>query len=157
MNSGRLLALLILLFGAGYLWMAMQIGQPTMMAVVGPRVFPLAIGIGLVVSALWLFGWPGAVAAAQEGATADTVSAPFTFDWLRAGLLLLFLSVYLLLYRPLGYILSTALFMLSATQLLGERATLWRDLITAVLLTIVTSFVFARLLGINLPAGLVGW
>ena len=157
MNSGRLFALVILLFGAVYLWLALQIGQPTMMAVVGPRVFPLAIGAGLVVSAVWLFGWPGAIEHAQPDSTSSEVAAPVAFDWLRVALLLLMLLAYLLLYRPLGYILSTALFMAAATQILGERATLWRDLITAVLLAVVISFVFARLLGINLPAGLAGW
>ena len=156
MNSGRLFAVVILLFGAVYLWMALQIGQPTMMAVVGPRVFPLAIGTGLVISALWLFGWPGAVESSGDRTTSEA-AAPVTFDWLRAGLLLLILCAYLLLYRPLGYILSTALFMVAATQVLGERATLWRDLLTALLLAAVISFVFAQLLGINLPVGLVGW
>jgi putative tricarboxylic transport membrane protein len=153
MNPNRLFALVILLFAVGYLAMATQITQPNAVAAVGPRVFPVAIGIGLVCSGLWLFGWPGAVEAVAEGESAAVVS----FDWLRVVSLLLLLIGYIALFRPLGYILSTTIFMFAGVQLLGDRATLLRDLLTSVLLIAAISFVFARLLGINLPDGLLGW
>ena len=107
----------------------------------------------LVCSGLWLFGWPGAVEAVAEGESAAVVS----FDWLRVVSLLLLLIGYIALFRPLGYILSTTIFMFAGVQLLGDRATLLRDLLTSVLLIAAISFVFARLLGINLPDGLLGW
>ena len=157
MRQSRLLALLILLFGVGYLWVATQITQPHTVSAVGPRIFPLAIGIGIILSAFWLFGWPGSQDDLIGGVSVPEQTEAVTFDWRRVFGLLLLLIGYIVVYRPLGYILSTVLFTFGGSQLLGERTTIRRDLLIALLLTVVISFVFARLLGINLPEGLVGW
>ena len=65
--------------------------------------------------------------------------------------------VYVLIFRPLGFILSTALMMVAGAQILGDRGHLLRDLIVGVGLAITVAFVFGRLLNINLPPGLVGF
>ena len=67
---------------------------------------------------------------------------------------LVFLA-YLLLLEPVGYLLATVAFITVEARLLGSRAWL-RDLIVSVVITASVYTVFNLLLGIRLPAGLIG-
>lgn len=150
MARTRLVALVIVLVGVAYLWGAGQIKESVTYAAVGPRFFPIAIGVGVVVSGLWLFAVPGVVAAAN-GQLAPAL------DWLRLVGILLIMLCYLATFRTVGFLLGSIVLIFVGSQLLGERRYLVRDLLSSVVLVTITSFVFTQLLGINLPAGLLGW
>ena len=60
MRAIRWVALIIIVFGAAYLWGALQIRETTTYSAVGPRFFPNALGIGIMLSGVWLFLMPGA-------------------------------------------------------------------------------------------------
>lgn len=150
MAAIRWVALIIILFGLGYLWAGLQIRETTTYSAVGPRFFPNALGIGIVLSGAWLFLMPGAAPAPD---TPETLP----LDWLSLGLMVGAVLVYVLVFRPLGYIAATALMMLAGAQILGERGHLLRDAIIGVVLAVTVAFVFGRLLNIDLPAGLVGF
>ena len=64
---------------------------------------------------------------------------------------------YVFFFQSLGYIVATALMMMAGAQILGERHHLLRDAIVGVTLAVSVSFVFGRLLNINLPPGLFGF
>ena len=115
----------------------------------GPRFFPNALGIGIILSGLWLFVMPGAPPAPD---TPETL----VLDWLSLGLMAGAVLLYVLAFRPLGYIVSTTLMMLAGAQILGERGHLVRDSIISVGLAVTIAFVFGRLLNIDLPPGLLG-
>lgn len=150
MSANRWAALLIIAFGAAYLWGATLIRESTTYAAVGPRFFPNAIGIGIVLSGIWLFLMPG---------PPPEPDAPqlIPLDWLSIGLMFALVVGYILIFKRVGYILSTTLLMLIGAQILGDRGHLLRDAIIAVLMAVTINFVFARLLGINLPEGLIGF
>lgn len=149
MRAIRWVALIIILFGAAYLWAGLQIRETTTYSAVGPRFFPNALGIGIILSGLWLFVMPGAPPAPD---TPETL----VLDWLSLGLMAGAVLLYVLAFRPLGYILSTTLMMLAGAQILGERGHLVRDSIISVGLAVTIAFVFGRLLNIDLPPGLLG-
>ena len=67
------------------------------------------------------------------------------------------LVAYILAFRPLGFIISTALMVVAGSQILGDRHHLLRDAIIGVVLAVTVAFVFGRLLNINLPPGLFGF
>jgi putative tricarboxylic transport membrane protein len=150
MARTRFVALVIVLLGLGYLWGAWQIKESATYAAIGPRFFPIAIAIGIVISGLWLFAVPGAVAAA------NALLVP-KLDWLRLAGILLLMVLYLFSFRTVGFLLASVVLLFVGSQLMGERRHLMRDALSAILLATATSFVFTRLLGINLPTGLLGW
>ncbi len=150
MRPIRWVALAIILFALAFLWQATLIRGTSTYAAVGARAFPYATGVGMLLSGVWLFLLPGA----QPGPDAPE---RVQLDWLRLLLLLVTVVVYVYLFRTLGYIVSTALMLLAGAQILGERRHLLRDLLIGVVLAVVLNYAFARLLGINLPEGLIGF
>lgn len=146
----RLVALVIILLGMVYLWGALQIRESATYAAIGPRFFPIAIAIGVIVSGIWLFLAPGAVAVANE----QLVPA---IDWVRLMGILVLMVLYVYSFRRVGFILTSSGLIFLGGQLLGERRHLLRDALSAIVLVTVTSYVFTQLLGIQLPAGLLGW
>lgn len=150
MRAIRWVALIIIAFGAAYLWGALQIRESTTYSAVGPRFFPNALGLGIVLSGVWLFLMPGAPPAPDAPERTP-------LDWLSLGLLAAAVIAYVLIFRPLGYIIATALLMVAGAQILGDRDHLLRDAIIGVTLAVTVAFVFGRLLNINLPPGLFGF
>ncbi len=150
MRAIRWVALTIILFGFGYLWAGLQIREATTYSAVGPRFFPTALGIGIVLSGGWLFLMPGAPPVPD---TPETMP----LDWLSLGLMVGAVLAYVLVFRPLGYIIATALMTLAGAQILGERGHLVRDSIISVAMAVTIAFVFGRLLNIDLPSGLLGF
>jgi putative tricarboxylic transport membrane protein len=132
------------------LWGAGQIKESATYAAVGPRFFPMAIGVGVVLSGLWLFVAPGAVEVANEQLTP-------ALDWRRVVGILGLMVAYLATFRTVGFLLTSMALIFLGSQLLGERRHLLRDALSAILLVTLTSFVFTQLLGIHLPVGLLGW
>jgi putative tricarboxylic transport membrane protein len=144
MTQGRSLAVALVVFSAGYLIAAFQISEPAgQYATIGPRAFPIAIGIGLLACAVWV------------GLTSSARRDLSSIDWRVVAMSALAFLVYLVLLEPVGYLLTTVVFIATESRLLGSRA--WvRDLIVSVIMTASVYTVFTLLLGIRLPVGLIG-
>ena len=144
MRQDRSLAAVLVVLSAGYLAAAFLVSEPGgQYAAIGPRAFPIAIGIGLVACSLWV------------GLTATELRELPSIDWRVAAMSALIFLAYLLLLEPVGYLLATVAFITVEARLLGSRAWL-RDLIVSVVISASVYTVFNLLLGIRLPAGLIG-
>ena len=181
-NDERRLGAGLLALGAGYLAAAFLISEPEGgYAAVGPRVFPIGIGIALVAAALsTAFRAHGAAGAPSSGAAeAQAVPAraqapapaageakaqaapaagatPPAADWRAAAPSVLLFLAYIVLLEPLGYLPATTAFITLEARLLGSRR--WgRDLGAALVVAFSVYALFSLLLGLRLPAGfLVG-
>ncbi|MFI7227662.1 tripartite tricarboxylate transporter TctB family protein [Nonomuraea angiospora] len=144
---------------------------------VGPRAFPLLVGVGLAVVSI-----VGVVQAFRPGtrepdatppapATAGTVDVGIGVGvglsadggggeasekphWPSVLLLIGSLAAYALLLVPAGYWQATTAFFVAVARVLGSRR-LVRDVLVGLALALATYFLFDRLLGISLPPGLV--
>ena len=58
----------------------------------------------------------------------------------------------IVLWRPLGFILTAALFLVAGAWVLGSRSPI-RDILAGVLVAVGTYALFTRLLGLELPTG----
>ena len=162
MNEARTLGAGLLTLGAAYLAAAFLISEPEGgYAAVGPRVFPIAIGIALVAVALWTaFRAHGAAGAPSSGpAKARAAPAPdadsSAADWRSAAPSTLLFLAYIALIEPLGYLLATTAFIALEARLLGSRR--WgRDLLAALAVTVSVYVLFNLVLGLRLPGGLLG-
>ncbi len=145
MHSDRRLALGLLAASAGYLAAASTIASPEGGYVtVGPRVFPLGIGVGLAAVALRIGLRPDPRDPAAPAA-----------DWRAAAPSALCFLAYMLLLERAGYLLSTTAFVAVEARLLGSRH--WRrDLAAAIVIAVSVYALFGSLLGIRLPPGLLG-
>ncbi len=144
MKPTRSLAAVLFVLSVGYLVGAFLISEPgSAYAAIGPRAFPLAVGIGLVVCSVWV---------GLSGHEPD--EAPSVDGRVAAGSMFAFFA-YLSVLEPVGYVLATVAFITIESRLLGSRAWL-RDLVVSVCITVSIYAVFNLILGIRLPAGLIG-
>jgi putative tricarboxylic transport membrane protein len=141
---------LVTLFGAWVIWQATLLREGPGYAAVGPKTFPLIVGVGMVLTGLALM-WVH-IAGAPDGGPDETGDAERRTDWRTLLLVGAFLAGYVVLYLPLGFVVSSVLFVPACGRALGSRSP-GRDVIVAVGLALVTYFVFTRLLGLELPGG----
>ena len=148
--------------GGGYLAAAFLISEPEGgYAAVGPRVFPIVIGIALLTVALRTAfrSHGGAGARSSDPKKAQTVPAPASdappADWRAAAPGALVFLAYILLLEPLGYLPATTGFIALEARLLGSRR--WgRDLLAALVVSVSVYALFSLALGLRLPAGFLG-
>ncbi|MEU8396410.1 tripartite tricarboxylate transporter TctB family protein [Nonomuraea sp. NPDC048892] len=150
---------------------AFSIPQGTGYQTVGPRAFPLLVGVGLaVVSVIGVIqafrpgSTPGEVAAGSVASGEDTSGEVAPGEdasvedgethWPSVLMLLGALAAYALLLVPAGYWQATTLFFVAVARVLGSRR-LVRDVLAGLVLALATYFLFDRLLGITLPPGLI--
>ena len=140
MKSDRILAPSLFVFGSGYLILTCLIPEPSGgYAAIGPRAFPVAVGIALVACSLW-------IGASRAGALAKNMPVRWRFFALSA---LTFLA-YILLLEPIGYLLTTVGLITLESRLLGSRS--WaRNLAVGCAITASIYGVFNLLLEIPLP------
>src|SRR3712207_652564 len=99
MRVERALGALIVLIGAAYVAGALAINQPPAYAAVGPRTIPIGVGLGIIVSGIWLALAPGQ----EPGPTSDQRIA---LDWRLVGMVTLLLLGYAVALRWLGFVLT---------------------------------------------------
>ena len=118
---------------------------------VGPATVPLAVGCGLVVVAVLLSVdvLRGGRGEAEAGEDVDLTEPA---DWRTVLLLAGVFLGFAVLIGPVGFPVAGALLFWGAAYALGSRHWL-RDPLIALGLSVVTYLIFARGLGIGLPAG----
>ena len=118
----------------------------------GPGFLPLWLSLALMVTGgmLTIKGiWPGPLPKAE-------VIWPGRIAWKRNGILLSALAISFLLLDPLGFLVTTALFVAAVAYGLGTRS--WRILASLPPLTAIVLYgVFAVWLRVPLPRGILAF
>lgn len=146
-------ALLIVSLGVVGFVAGAGIQTPPSASDIGPRAFPFVVsGFLLVVGSLLVIQvLRGKRGAADEGEDVDLEAGT---DWVTVGKLAGFILLHAFLIVPLGWPIAAAILFFGAAWSLGARP--WfRNLIIAIVLALVLQFVFAGLLGVSLPTGLL--
>ncbi|BBX69696.1 tripartite tricarboxylate transporter TctB family protein [Mycolicibacterium psychrotolerans] len=120
---------------------------------VGPRLFPIAIGVGLLVMAVVL-----AVAIPRglrgEADAGEDIDPDMPSDWRTVGLLVGLFVLLIVLVEPLGWAIAGALFFAGCATVLGSRHYV-RNIAIGAVLALGTFYAFYSGLGIPLPAGIL--
>lgn len=152
-NADVLVGGVVLAFAVFYLVASLQIPPSSFTnAAVGPRVMPIAIGIALALAAVALIA--RSLRGPPERTEVPREETPPQSP-VRFAVIVGLLVAYILLFLPLGYVLSTFLFILSVTMYL-ERGHPVRNVIYALVFSLVVYFVFTALLGVALPQSPLG-
>ena len=120
---------------------------------VGPKLFPVAIGVVLIMLAVILaIAIPrGSVGEADAG---EDVDPNMPGDWRTVGLLVAVFVGLILLVNPLGWVITGTLFFAGAATILGSRHYI-RNIAIGLVLALVSFYGFYSGLGIPLPAGVL--
>jgi putative tricarboxylic transport membrane protein len=125
---------------------SLDIGDP-----LGPRAFPILIGVCLLVaSGLLVLETKQARQPAAAGALARLFMDRKVLGTLAA------MIVFALVFETLGYLLSIALFMLALTTMIHRGHHLLNAAVS-IGFTVVSYLLFDKLLGVLLPQGLLGF
>ncbi|CAN5323751.1 tripartite tricarboxylate transporter TctB family protein [soil metagenome] len=120
---------------------------------VGPRLFPLVIGIGLIVLGIIL-----AIAIPRgsrgEADAGEDVDPNMPSDWRTVGLLIALFVAMIVLVNPLGWVITSSLFFACAATILGSKHYV-RNVLIGVVLALASFYAFYSGLGIPLPAGIL--
>lgn len=128
-----------------------RITVPLSANVVGPRVFPYAVGAALVACGLVVLvgALRGRRAEPEAGEDVDTAAST---DWLTLAKVVGAFGVHVLLVDRLGWALAGALLFAGVAWALGARW--WKGLLIGLLLGFTVQIAFVDGLGVSLPAGL---
>jgi putative tricarboxylic transport membrane protein len=120
---------------------------------VGPKPMPILLGVLLIVVAAF-YAVDVARGGAGEAEEGEDVDLSTSVDWRTIGMLIAAFAVNALLIEPLGWVISGALLFWGSAFALGNRHHV-RGLVAGVALSLITFYVFAIGLGVNLPAGIL--
>jgi putative tricarboxylic transport membrane protein len=112
-----------------------------------PGFFPFLVGFGIIALSLILLaqGWLGRTTASKAYGR-----------WQRPLIMVAGLAVYSIILDPLGYILSTIFIAAITLRILGVMS--WKVIgASSVVLSVLVYFLFTRLLGVELPAGVLSF
>jgi putative tricarboxylic transport membrane protein len=120
---------------------------------VGPKLFPMVIGIAaLVLAAILAVAIPrGSKGEADAGEDIDPGSPA---DWRTVGLLVALFVAMILLVNPLGWVIMGTVFFGGAATILGSRHYV-RNFVIGLALSLASFYAFYSGLGIPLPAGIL--
>lgn len=120
---------------------------------VGPRFFPMTIGVGLLMMSVVLAvaiprGYRG------EADAGEDIDPDMPSDWRTVGLLVGLFVGLIAFVTPLGWVITSALFFAGCATVLGSRHYV-RNLAIGVVLAVASFYAFYSGLGIPLPAGIL--
>lgn len=161
MKQDRIASIVFVLLALTYLTLAfVTIPKPSVLQILGPDVFPKAIGLAmLVLSGLYaLQSFRGMVHEDETRAVIigaeEKVGSPI--DLKTLGVMLILMLLYVFAFEPLGYPIATFLMFVTGIFILDRRH--WvRDTIIAAIASFGFYFVFSFALRVQLPAGPLKW
>jgi putative tricarboxylic transport membrane protein len=155
--ANRIFAICIVFLGAGYLystWLikSIRIGDP-----VGPKVFPIIVGIGIILSALGLLfeSWREARSAkTRDEATKAEGPSPHNIPAVAA--VIAWMALYVILMEPLGFMIACTTFLLGMMAYFHRNH--WAtNIAVSVIFSVTIYTVLTKLLQAPLPPGILSF
>ncbi len=140
----------VVLLGAMTLVGATRITVPLSSNVVGPRVFPYAVGVALLVSGVFVLvdALRGRLGAPEEG---EDVDADAPTDWLTLAKIFASFAVHIAVVDVVGWALAGALLFTLVAWSLG--ANILKAAVAGLIIGFAVQALFVTALGVSLPAG----
>jgi putative tricarboxylic transport membrane protein len=150
--TDRIVFVSILILAGVYFWATSQIPTLEIGDPLGPKAFPRLLGVGLLISAAMLLA---EIIKAGKSAPASTSSEPEEASTYKiVAAVVVATGIYFALFEPLGYAVSTTLFLLAMTHFFNKGKML-TNVVTSILYGFISYYVFTKALGVNLPRGIL--
>jgi putative tricarboxylic transport membrane protein len=149
--ADRIIVICCLLLSAIYLYATSQIPSIEMMDPLGPKAFPVLLGIGMLVVASLL------ILEMRRGADIPVSKVPpqNLRHWLVISSVIGWIALYFAALQPLGYMIDTSVFLLGMMAYFN-RGKWMANILTALLFSIGSFFLFTKFLGVTLTKGFWG-
>jgi putative tricarboxylic transport membrane protein len=152
MLTDRIIGVVTLVVAAVYLYATAQIPTLEIGDPLGPKAFPILLGIALIAAAILLF---------VETLKAD--AAPVDAGprenlqhlWLIGGVVV-WTALYFVVFDRAGYLVATTVYLLVLTGVFN-RGKWIANVLTSVLWAVGSYVLFVKILGVVLPAGILGF
>jgi putative tricarboxylic transport membrane protein len=148
--ADRVIFVGILVLAGIYFWATSQIPTLEIGDPLGPKAFPRLLGGGLLVCAVMLLL---EILKQRKSAAAPEEAQDTSTYKIVAGVAVV-TAIYFALFEPLGYAISTSLFLLVMTHYFHKGKTL-TNVLTSVLYGFISYYAFTAWLGVNLPRGIL--
>ena len=153
--------LIPVVLGVVYLFMTLRLPDVSIGDPLGPRLFPMIVGIGSLVSGVLLVA--GEIRAAKGGArqradeeTAVERSARKAL-YGKIGLTILAGVVYGFILDTVGYLISTFVFMMILMCLVNTIRRMVENTVVSIGFSVVTYVLFATIFQVSLPRGILAF
>lgn len=156
LKGDALTGLVITLIGVVYFAATFSIQETK--DIVTPRTFPAIVGVALIVLGLFLAGqglYRGRKPAEAAEPSGVVLDAPEDPAWKKVLLQFALFFVYLAILIPVGFLLSTAAFLMALTSIYAPAKWI-RNLIFSVLFAVIIYVAFVYGLAVYLPVGILG-
>ncbi len=154
MTKSLATGVIALVFGIGYLVMTYLLPDPAMGDAMGPKLFPYIVGFGATLTGaiLLLKGY-------RSQKTGDEVVALQVSEnkrlYLKIALTLGVATIYGIILDPVGYVISTFIFLLGIMLIINDLKRIVENIITSLSFSVITYYVFSIVLKLSLPRGLL--
>jgi putative tricarboxylic transport membrane protein len=155
--ADRIILACTLLLAGVYFWATAQIPSLELGDPLGPKAFPRMLGVGLLLGAAMLLveiirnTAKAKLSAGQGGASTEPKWD--RHHWVVVAIAV-WTAIYIVTFEPLGFVLSTAIYLLVLTAYFNRNRWLM-NVLTSVLFAVISYFMFTKLLGVNLPLGIL--
>jgi putative tricarboxylic transport membrane protein len=152
MTTDRIIGAAALLLAAVYLYATAQIPTLEIGDPLGPKAFPILLGIVLIIAAIVLF----IETLKADGVSAEAAPAESRRHlWLIGGVTA-WTAVYFGLFDRAGYLVATVVYLLTMMAVFN-RGKWVANVLTTVLWAVGSYVLFVKILGVSLPAGLLSF
>ena len=152
--TDRIVFVSMLVLAGIYFWATSQIPTLEIGDPLGPKAFPRLLGVGLLIAAAMLLA--EMLKARKSEPTAESKEPHDTSTYKIVAGVVVATAIYFALFEPLGYALSTSLFLLAMTHYFN-KGKLWTNVLTSILYGFISYYTFTKLLGVNLPSGILSF
>jgi putative tricarboxylic transport membrane protein len=151
--ANRITAVFAVVLAALYIYATSRFPALDISDPLGPRAFPYMIGTGLLLSAAALLVETFRAKKPEKTAEEQKMSGERRHYWV-VGAAAIWTGLYLAVFEWLGYALSTGIYLLLLMACF-HRGKWTGNILTAVLYSFVSYWVFTKLLGVSLPRGIL--
>ena len=161
MTKNLAAGLISLVLGVVYLFMTLRLPDVSIGDPLGPKLFPMIVGIGALVSGVLLVA--GEIRAAKGGARqrADEETAVERCArkalYTKIGLTVLAGIVYGFILDTVGYLISTFVFMVILMCLVNTIRRMVENIVISLGFSVVTYVLFATIFQVSLPRGILAF
>lgn len=149
LNKDKIIAAVCVLIGVIYLIGALNLPETNLAKDPGPKVFPIVGAVIVIVSS----------AAILLKRYDNEPKAVYTKkQWRKAVIMIGLFVVYLLMLWVLGFLISTPIILLVSSYMFtdeGVKVALWKRVVFALALTFFLYWIFAKVLVMLLPTGMI--
>lgn len=154
--ADRIILVCILVLAAIYFWATSQIPTLEIGDPLGPKAFPRLLGVGLLVTAAMLLG--EIIRDRKEVSTAKPAAGTEVKEEGNIGVVIAAVvatAIYFLLFEIVGYVITTTVYLFAMTHMFHVKGRYLVNGLTAVIYGVGSYLAFTKLLGVNLPAGIL--